>query len=149
MIAAKTGYIADFKTGYLQVAIAEHMTEVMGGTDTVDGATGIAVSRLVKLTRLSDGSAIIKPASVTATSIGDATHIVAQSDDSLRNSLADCIPVEQYSTRYKGIIRNTSTAEDDPTAATDTMKTVALYKITDANDIKIIPIKPALASVNR
>ena len=44
MIAAKTGYIADFKTGYLQVAIAEHMTEVMGGTDTVDGATGIVVS---------------------------------------------------------------------------------------------------------
>jgi hypothetical protein len=150
MIAAKTGYIADFKTGYLQVAIAEHMTEVMGGTDTVDGATGIAVSRLVKLTRLSDGSAIIKPATnVTATSIGDATHIVAQSDDSLRNSLADCIPVEQYSTRYKGILRNTSTAENDPTAATATMKTVALYKITDANDIKIIPIKPAINSVNR
>jgi len=141
MIAAKTGYIADFKTGYLQVAIAEHMTEVMGGTDTVDGATGIAVRRLVKLTRLSDGSAIIKPATnVTATSIGDATHIVAQSDDSLRNSSADCIPVERYSTRYKGILRNTSIAEDDPTAATDTMKTVALYKITDADDIKIIQL---------
>lgn len=149
MIAAKTGFIADFKIGYMQHAIIEHQTEVMGGADTADGLTGFAVSRLVKLTRLADGTAIIAaPTNVTATSIGDATHIVAQSDDSLRNVIGDAIPVEKYQTRPRNILANTASGSA-PTGATTTMKSVALYKITNADDIKIIPVAPATVSVKR
>lgn len=148
-IAAKTGYIADFKTGYLQKALIEHQVEVMGGTDvSYDGkVTGFAVSRLVKLTRLADGTAIVAaPANVTATSIGTATHIVAQSDDSLRNVPSDVIPVEKYNSRNRNILGNTSTEETAPTEETATMKSVALYKIVNVDDIKIIPV--ALESVS-
>lgn len=148
MIAAKTGYIADFKIGYLQRAIIEHQVEVIGGTDTADGLTGFAVGRLVKLTRLADGSAHIKaPTSVSATSISDATHIVAQSDDSLRNVNADVIPVEKYQTRNRNILGNTSSST--PSGATATMKSIALYKIVNADDIKIIPVAPDTVSVVR
>jgi len=149
MIAAKTGFIADFKIGYMQIALIEHQTEVMGGNDTADGLTGFAVSRLVKLTRLADGTAIISaPANVTATSIGDATHIVSQSDDSLRNVIGDAIPVEKYQTRPRNILANTASG-GAPSGATATMKSVALYKIVNADDIKIIPVAPASVSVNR
>ena len=148
MIAAKSGFIADFKHGYLQHAIIEHQAEVIGGVDTADGLTGFAVGRLVKLTRLADGSVHIGvPTAVSATSISDATHIVAQSDDSLRNVPADAIPVERYQTRNRNILGNT--AASVPTAATATMKSIALYKIVNADDIKIIPVKPATVSVRR
>lgn len=149
MIAAKSGFIADFKIGYLQIANIEHQAEVMGGADQAGGLTGFAVSRLVKVTRLSDGSCIVAaPSNVTATSIGDATHIVAQSDDSLRNVPSDRIPVERYNTANRNILANTASG-DAPTGATATMKSVALYKIVNADDIKIIPVAPATVSVRR
>lgn len=148
MIAAKSGFIADFKIGYLQRAIIEHQAEVVGGTDTADGITGFAVGRLVKLTRLADGSCHIGvPTAVSATSISDATHIVAQSDDSLRNVNSDVIPTEKYQTRNRNILANT--AASAPEAATATMKSIALYKIVNSDDIKIIPVKPATVSVTR
>lgn len=154
MIAAKSGFIADFKIGYLQIANIEHQAEVIGGTDTADGLTGFAVARLVKLVRLGDGSAYIVPATdVTAASIGDATHIIAQSDDSLRNVPGDAIPVERYQTRNRNILGNTRAAISVdlpvPTGATQTMKSIALYRIVNADDIKIIPVKPAMVSVVR
>jgi len=149
MIAAKSGYIADFKIGYLQVAIIEHQAEVMGGTDEAGGLTGFAVARLVKLTRLGDGTALIEaPANVSATSIGTATHIVAQSDDSLRNVITDAIPVERLSTVNRNILANTATGSA-PSAETATMKSIALYKITNSDDIKIITVAPASVSVRR
>lgn len=149
MIAAKSGFIADFKIGYLQRAVIEHQAEVIGGADTADGLTGFAVGRLVKLTRLADGSVHIGvPTAVSATSISDATHIVAQSDDSLRNVPADVIPVERYQTRNRNILANTASGAA-PAAATATMKSIALYKIINADDIKIIPVKPATVSVTR
>lgn len=148
MIAAKSGYIADFKIGYMQVAVIEPRTEVKGGTDEEGGLTGFAVGRLVKLTRLSDGSCYIGvPTAVSATSISDATHIVAQSDDSLRNVPGDAIPVEKYKTGNRNILANTSAST--PSAATATMKSVALWKITNSDDIKIIPVAPASVSVRR
>ena len=156
--AAKTGYVADFKIGYLQRALIEHQVEVVGGTDiSYDSkVTGFAVGRLVKLTRLADGTATIIPAAnVTATSIGDATHIVAQSDDSLRNVPGDAIPVEKYSTRNRNILGNTTDttvvelAQSPLTGATVTMKSVALYKIVNADDVRIIPVAPATVSVVR
>jgi len=148
MIAAKSGYIADFKIGYLQIAMIEPQTEVKGGTDEAGGLTGFAVARLVVLTRLSDGSCYIAPAANTsATSIGTATHIVAQSDDSLRNTVGDAIPTEKYSSINRNILANTSSST--PSAATATMKSIALWKITNSDDIKIITIAPASVSVRR
>lgn len=141
-----SGYLADFKTGYLQIAIPEHQCEVMGGTDTNGGKTGYAVGRLVKLVRHTDGSAhIVAASSVSAVSIGDATHIIAQSDDSLDTTT---IKGEQYNTAPIGILANTASG-DVPTEVTATMKRVALYKIINSDDIKIIPVKPATGSVVR
>lgn len=147
-----TGYLADFKTGYLQIAIPEHQCEVRGGTDDGAGGTGsgltagFAVGRLVVLTRLADGSCHIAPAAnVTATSIGTATHIVAQSDDSLDTTT---IRGEVYNFLGKGILKNTS-IDAAPTQATATMKRVALWKIINADDVKIIPVKDSTVSVVR
>lgn len=150
-IAAKSGFIADFKTGYLQRALILPQAAVTGGTDTAhDGTKGFAVGRLVKITYSSGLPILQAPSNVTATSIGDATHIVAQSDDTLRNYPADRIPVERYTTRSRGILANTldAVANVDSTDI-DQWKSAAVYKIVDADDIKIIPIKPATVSVNR
>lgn len=150
-IAAKSGFIADFKTGYLQRALILPQAAVTGGTDEAhDGTEGFATGRLVKIT-YSNGLPILQaPSSVSATSIGDATHIVAQSDDSLRNFPADRIPVERYTTRSRGILANTLDAIANVDATDiDQWKSVAVYKIVDADDIKIIPVKPAVVSVNR
>ena len=147
-----TGYLADFKTGYLQIATVEHRCEVLGGTDDADrdgngsGLTaGYAAGRLVKLERLSDGSCYITAAgSVSATSIGDATHIIAQTDDSLDTTT---IKGEQLNFAPTGLLKNTATST--PSAATATMKRVALWKITNSDEVKIIPVKPATVSVVR
>jgi len=148
MIAAKTGYLGDFKIGYMQVALIEPRAEVIGGTDEAGSLTGFAVGRFVKLTRLSDGSCYLAvPTAVSATSISDATHIVAQSDDSLRNVPGDAILVEKYSTINRNILANTSSST--PSAATTTMKSVALWKITNSDDIKIITVAPASVSIRR
>jgi hypothetical protein len=148
MIAAKDGFIADFKIGYMQLATVEHQAEVIGGADVADGLTGFAVGRLVILARLSDGSCHVKAAAnVTASSIGTATHIVAQSDDSLHNTQDSLIQVEKGITRNRNILGNTSA--DTPSAATSTMKTISLWKITNSDDIKIIPVAPATVSVRR
>jgi len=137
-----TGYIGDFVTGYLQKATALHQCTVAGGTDvSYDNAiTGYAVSRFVQVTKTASGYTITAPTTaVTATSIGSANAIVAQSDDSLRNNIAaDAIPVERYSTRNRNILGNSS----DP-------KVVAVYMITNADDIRIIPVAPETGSVVR
>ncbi len=140
-----SGYLADFKTAYLQIATVEHRAEVVGGTDTNNGVTGYAVNRLVKVTRLTDGSiTIAAPSGVSATSIGDATHIVAQADDSLDTTK---IKGEQLNFAPIGILGNTAAVA--ATAITATMKRVALWKITNADDVKIIPVKPATVTVTR
>ena len=147
-----TGYLADFKTGYLQIAVVEHQCEVLGGTDDADndgngsGTTaGYAAGRLVKLTRLSDGTCYIAaPSNVTATSTGDATHIVAQTDDSL---ITTTIRGEAYNFNPTGLLKNTATST--PSAVTDTMKRVSLWKIVNADDVKIIPVKHSTISVVR
>ena len=142
-----SGYLADFKTGYLQIAIPEHRCEVLGGTDGGSDLTaGFAAGRLVKLTRLSDGTCYIEAATgVSQTSIGDATHIVAQTDDSL-----DTTTIRGEVLNFMGaqILKNTTTGSA-PSAATATMKRVALWKIVNADDVKIIPVKHSTVSVVR
>lgn len=147
-----TGFLADFKTAYQQIAIPEHQCEVTGGTDDADrdgqGSglnAGYAAGRLVKLVRHTDGSChLVAASSVSATSIGDATHIVAQTDDSLDTTT---IRGENLNFNPTGLLKNTATAI--PTAVTATMKRVALWKIINADDVKIIPVKPATVSVVR
>lgn len=152
-IAAKDGFIADFKIGYLQREIAIHQCAVTGGTDVSFGGdkTGYAVGRLVKIEVNTDGLSVIsQPTEVTATSISDANYIIAQSDDTLRNTSADVIPVERYCTRSRGILANTITGETTLDAANlEHSKTVAVWKITNSDDVLIIPVAPATNSVIR
>lgn len=132
MNAAKTGFIAEFKTGYLQREIRVEAT-VVGGTDAGlrdSTKTGFAPGRLVVLT---DGNAITAAQNVTATSIGTATHIIAQSDDTIRDLPEDYNYTERYSTLPNLICKNTGVQGNAGEA-----KTVALYKIVNPDDIKII-----------
>lgn len=134
MNAAKTGFIAEFQTGYLQREIRLVAT-VAGGTDKGlrDGtSTGYAVGRLVKATGVGEGTntspiTLTAPTGVTATSLGDATHIIAQSDDTTRDEPSDFNYPERYSTLPNLICKNSTTG-----------KTVAVYKIVNPDDIKII-----------
>lgn len=126
MNAAKTGIIAEFVTGYLQREIKVDDVTVDGGTDTGlrdASKTGYAPGRLVKLAN----GAITAPTGVTETSIGDATHIIAQSDDTIRDNPEDYNYVENYSTLPNLICKNSTEK-----------KTVALYKIVNADDVKLI-----------
>lgn len=125
MNAAKTGFIAEFVTGYLQREIRMEVT-VAGGTDCGlrdTTKTGYAPGRLVKIV---DG-AMTAPAGVTATSVGDATHIIAQSDDTIRELPEDYNYTERYSTLPNLIVKNSVEK-----------KTVAVYKIVNADDVKIV-----------
>ena len=127
MNAAKSGFVAEFKTGYLQREIREEAT-VAGGTDTGlrdSSKTGYAPGRLVVLT----AGAITAPTGVSATSIGNATHIIAQSDDTIREVPEDYNYTERYSTLPNLICKNSTEK-----------KTVALYKIVNPDDIKIIKL---------
>lgn len=130
MIAAKSGIIAEFETGYLQREIRLIAT-VTGGTDTGlrdSSKTGFAVGRLVEVTNTAGEYAIKVPTTApTATSIGTATHIIAQSDDTIRDEPSDYNEMERYSSLPNLICKNSTTK-----------KTVALYKIVNPDDIKLI-----------
>lgn len=129
MNAAKTGIIAQFKTGYLQTEIIVE-AKVTGGTDTGlrdASKTGFAVGRLVKFQGSGSTLEIVAATGVTATSTGDATHIIAQSDDTIRDMPEDYNYPERYSYLPNLICKNDTN-----------LKTVAVYKITDKDDIKLI-----------
>lgn len=139
MNAAKTGYVAEFVTGYLQREIRVE-ARLVGGTDAGlrdASKTGYAPGRLVRLaTALVNGQnvpAFVAPEGVTATSIGNATHIIAQSDDTIRELPEDYNYTERYSQMPNLIAKNTGTAEAGGDA-----KTIAVYKIVNPDDIKLI-----------
>lgn len=153
------GFVAEFQTGYLQRALALHQATVAGGIDkSVRDATvlGYATRRLVKITKLADGTytvvapttgvgaitaadtlpnvadPVTKPGTLNAkiaAGLGDATHIIAQSDNSLRNFPEDVIPAERYTTRHDDLLKNDNIG-----------KTIAVYKIVNADDIKLISV---------
>lgn len=130
MTAAKSGIIAEFETGYLQREIRLIAT-VTGGSDTGlrdSSKTGFAVGRLVEVTNTAGEYAIKVPTTApSATSIGTATHIIAQSDDTIRDEPSDYNEMERYSSLPNLICKNSTTK-----------KTVALYKIVNPDDIKLI-----------
>lgn len=120
MNAAKNGIIAEFITGYLQREIIKEF-KVAGGTDAGlrDGTFGIAPGRLVKVT----GGDTLVP----ATNLTDAEYILAQSDDTVRDMPEDYNYQENYSTLPNLVVKNSAT-----------LKTVAVYKIVNKDDIKLI-----------
>lgn len=134
MTAAKSGIIAEFETAYLQREIRLVAT-VAGGTDKGirnKEAVGYAVGRLVVVTGNGSGTnaspvAITAPTGVTATSIGNATHIIAQSDDTTRDEPSDYNEMEKYSSLPNLVCKNSTTG-----------KTVAVYKIVNPDDIKLV-----------
>lgn len=134
MTAAKSGIIAEFETAYLQREIRLVAT-VAGGTDAGlrdSSKVGYAVGRLVVVTGSGSGTnaspvAITAPTGVTATSIGDATHIIAQSDDTTRDEPSDYNEMEKYSSLPNLVCKNSTTG-----------KTVAVYKIVNPDDIKLV-----------
>ena len=138
MTAAKTGVIAEFETAYLQREIRLVAT-VTGGTDPGlrdSSKKGFAVGRLVKVTGNGpDNYAVGLPTKgagatgVVADGIGDATHIIAQSDDTTRDEPSDYNEMERYSS-LPNLICKIST----------TKKTVALYKIVNPDDIKLVKL---------
>ena len=139
MNAAKRGIVAEFVTGYLQREIRVE-ARLVGGTDAgLRDATklGYAPGRLVRLhTAQVNGQSVpafIAPTGVTATSIGDATHIIAQSDDTIRELPEDYNYTERYSQVPNLIAKNTGTPEAGGDA-----KTIAVYKIVNPDDIKLI-----------
>lgn len=126
MRAAKTGIVAEFETGYLQREVRMQVT-VAGGTDAGlrdKSATGYGVGRLVTI----KNGALTAPTGVSETSIGTATHIIAQSDDSIREG-EFAGDVERYSCLPNLIVKNSGTA-----------KTIAVYKIVNPDDIKLIKL---------
>ena len=131
MNAAKTGIVAEFKTGYLQREIRME-ARVVGGTDAGlrdSSKTGFAPGRLVKLGTVTVGAsqqpAFLAPTGVSVTSIGDATHIIAQSDDTIRDLPEDYNYGDRYSSLPNLICKNTGASTSAPGDA----KTVAVYKI--------------------
>lgn len=136
MNAAKTGIIAEFKTGYLQREI-RYQAQIIGGTDTgLRDATklGYAPGRLVTLTNVDGKHRFVAPTGVTATSLGNATHIIAQSDDTIRELPEDYNYTERYSTLPNGICKNSGASAE----AAGEEKTIAVYSIVNTDDIKII-----------
>lgn len=153
----KNGFRAEFVTGYLQIAKILHNATVSGGIDESqyrkkeqNGATvavtGFGVGRLVKVAPGNNGTVTItKPTTgvgtitastnkstfdaAVAAGVGDATHIIAQSDNSVRNTIDEYIPTDKYSTVYDGIVA------DDATG-----KAVAVYPIINDDDIKLVQI---------
>lgn len=121
MNAAKNGYVAEFVTGYLQREIRKEL-KVAGGTDAGlrDGALGFAPGRLVKIS----GDTLI-PAVFSDSNI----YIVAQSDDTIREVPSDYNYQERYSNLPNLVLKNS-----------DEVKTVALYKIVNKDDVKLIKI---------
>ena len=126
MNAAKTGYVAEFVTGYLQREIRLEAT-VAGGTDAGlrdASKTGYAPGRLVHY----ENGAITAPvgANLANRNFGNANYIIAQSDDTIRDVPEDYNYTEKYSTLPNLICKNSAEK-----------KTVAVYKIVNFDDIKL------------
>lgn len=113
-----------FITAYLQREIP---MDIAVKTSALTENAALAVGDLVKLVA-SSGKGI--PAYIeAATGITDATHIIAQSDATID---AGHVPVENRDYRYSDKVLGTITAAATSSSPT---KRVALYAITDKNDV--------------
>lgn len=113
-----------FITAYLQREIP---MELAVKTSALTEAAALEVGQLVKLVA-STGTDI--PAYIeAATGLSDATHIIAQSDVTMN---AGHVPIENRDYKYSNKILGTITTAAAKGSET---KHVALYAITDKNDI--------------
>lgn len=114
-----------FITAYLQREIP---MELAVKTSALTEAAALEVGQLVKLVA-STGADI--PAYIEAANgISDATHIIAQSDVTMN---AGHVPIENRDYKYSNRVLGTITSAATKGSAT---KHVALYAITDKNDIE-------------
>lgn len=130
----RAGYIADFKIGYLQREIMLHQCTVSGGTDesVYDPDTkGFLVGRIVKITKGANGVYAITAPENASDPLADGTHVIAQSDNTLRVTPDDYIKTEKYTTLYDGICKNTEDSDYKP---------VAVYAIVNTDDIQLTDI---------
>lgn len=146
---SRIGYLAEFVTGYLQREIILPKATVSEGLDESiynSSVKGYACHRLVKVTKtaedtytiaapdtgvgsLSSSTTAADKVTAVAAGIGDATHIIAQSDNSMRGTPDDYIPTEKFNGRYDGLCKNDASP-----------KAVAVFKIINSDDIKLIDI---------
>lgn len=110
--------MASFKTAYLQRA--DYMD-----VDVV-GSAALKVGDCVQLVAASGSNA----AYIQKSSFANATHIIAQSDQTLAYGH---VPVENRDYRYDPSVATTKTAA--PTTSNATPKHVAVYKIVNKDDI--------------
>lgn len=111
--------MASFKTAYLQ-------REVNLDIDVV-GSSPLKVGDLVTVT---DETATVQGYMQKAASLAAATHIIAQSDQTLAYGH---VPVEKRDYRYDPSVAVTVTSA--PSGKTITWKHVALYKIINKDDV--------------
>lgn len=111
--------MASFKTAYLQ-------REVNLDLDVV-GSTALKVGDLVVVT---PETTTVQGYMKKATSLAQATHMIAQSDQTLAYGH---VPVENRDYRYDPSVA--VTVASNPAAKTSTWKHVALYEIIDKNDV--------------
>ena len=111
--------MASFKTAYLQ-------REVNLDIDVV-GSSPLKVGDLVTVT---DETATVQGYMQKAASLAAATHIIAQSDQTLAYGH---VPVENRDYKYDPSVA--VTVAGAPSGKTTTWKHVALYKITNKDDV--------------
>ena len=111
--------MASFKTAYLQ-------REVNLDIDVV-GSSPLKVGDLVTVT---DETATVQGYMQKAASLAAATHIIAQSDQTLAYGH---VPVENRDYKYDPSVA--VTVANAPSGKTTTWKHVALYKITNKDDV--------------
>lgn len=114
--------MAGFKTAYLQ-------REVCVTADVIGTTVGKAACKVGDFVKLVPATATVG-AYIQKSTIAAATHIVAQSDMTQEYGH---VPVENRDYRYNPEVKATVAAV--PTTITTTAKKVALFKITDPDDI--------------
>ena len=115
--------MASFKTAYLQ-------REINLDVDVV-GSAALKVGDLVTLT---DETSTVQGYIRKAASLAAATHIIAQSDQTLAYGH---VPVENRDYRYDPSVA--VTVASAPSSKTTTWKHVALYKIINKDDVILAP----------
>lgn len=128
-------YRGSFKTGYLQREII--LDEIVDADDDISGApaTGIAdlKAHVGDIVQLDGGELVlvvatsaVSDAAITAAAISAGMYIVAQSDQTMGDGH---VPVENRDYRYSDIVADSATA-----------KKVAVFQITDVNDVIVTPV---------
>lgn len=108
----------EFRTAYLQREVPLDVAVI--------GSKPLVVGELVKLTPASgDIPAYIE----SATSLADATHLIAQSDMTMEYGH---VPVEYHDWRYSDEVAVTAAG---PASATTPFKKVAMFELFDKNDV--------------